>query len=81
MRRKPHGHLRWLHGGENHTVQRRRQIRQIDLVAKPNAEILNGPPCVVAGAVEAAIDGSLNASPSRAERRCGRQRGHRDQQV
>jgi len=61
-RSKPQRHLGRLHGLIDHAELLDGQGVQVDLLAQPSAEPLDGPGSVVAAAVEAPVDRVLNAA-------------------
>jgi hypothetical protein len=67
----PERHLRRLHRLVEHAQQLGRERVEVNLVAEPEAEGLDGSGCVIASPVEAPVDPALDTTPYRLE-----QRGH-----
>src|SRR5512132_474477 len=64
---KPQRYRRWLHRLVSHREQLPGEGIEVDLVAQPGAERLDGLGRVVLTPVEAAVNSSLDATPSRLE--------------
>ncbi len=71
---QPQRHLGWLHRLVDHCEQLGGERFQLDLLAQADAEPLDRLGRVVAAAVEALIDGCLDALPRRLKQRCHCQR-------
>jgi hypothetical protein len=72
---EPERRLGRLHGLVDHPQQLALQGVQVDLVAQPGREGVQGAGGVVAAAVEAAVDQVLDSAAQRRERRRGGQGG------